>query len=423
MKISGEALVSQCYRKAIELLKKNATPEGFLASGSFSHYRSLWARDACIACLAANLSADSALLKTSVATLKTLKKLQSPLGQIINVYFPERKYWDWGEAGCTDTSAWFIIAVGHYYFKVGRKKSFLKEFWWPVKEAFKWLRYQDVNNFGLIDSPPAGEWCDSTLARGGKVLYTNCLFYSAALTINAIARELGKPKIAKPSIIKNRINLLFWPTRQEIQLRLIPYMYYPRGADVKLPHPCILRAYKAAVKKRNYYLSHVTYGSFVDVCDVLGNSLAIHWEIAGREKTRRILKYFSAEKVSSPFPAKVLSHPLTKAIDRWGIIGKQRELYQRKRWRNPPFHFHNAGIWPAVGGSYILALVKGGKREEAAAELKNLARANRLGKSRQWEFNEWLHGQTGKPMGTSRQTWSAASYILAYKAVVEKRKI
>ncbi len=25
--------------------------------------------------------------------------------------------------------------------------------------------------------------------------------------------------------------------------------------------------------------------------------------------------------------------------------------------------------------------------------------ANKLGRSSEWEFNEWLHGKTGKPMG------------------------
>jgi GH15 family glucan-1,4-alpha-glucosidase len=35
----------------------------------------------------------------------------------------------------------------------------------------------------------------------------------------------------------------------------------------------------------------------------------------------------------------------------------------------------------------------------------------------EWEFNEWLHGQTGRPMGKAHQAWSSASYIHAYKAL------
>ena len=31
-----------------------------------------------------------------------------------------------------------------------------------------------------------------------------------------------------------------------------------------------------------------------------------------------------------------------------------------------------------------------------------------------WEFTEWAHGQTGRPMGKAYQAWSAASYVAAY---------
>ena len=32
-------------------------------------------------------------------------------------------------------------------------------------------------------------------------------------------------------------------------------------------------------------------------------------------------------------------------------------------------------------------------------------------------FNEWLHGQTGHPMGFSQQAWSAAMFLYAEHAV------
>jgi len=30
-----------------------------------------------------------------------------------------------------------------------------------------------------------------------------------------------------------------------------------------------------------------------------------------------------------------------------------------------------------------------------------------------WEFNEWHHGVTGRPMGKAFQAWSAAGFIRA----------
>ena len=35
----------------------------------------------------------------------------------------------------------------------------------------------------------------------------------------------------------------------------------------------------------------------------------------------------------------------------------------------------------------------------------------------EWEFNEWLHGERGHPMGFGGQAWSAAMYLYADGAV------
>ena len=43
---------------------------------------------------------------------------------------------------------------------------------------------------------------------------------------------------------------------------------------------------------------------------------------------------------------------------------------------------------------------------------------NRQGRERPWEFNEWFHGQSGRPMGFAGQSWSAAMYLFAHDAVV-----
>ena len=37
----------------------------------------------------------------------------------------------------------------------------------------------------------------------------------------------------------------------------------------------------------------------------------------------------------------------------------------------------------------------------------------------EWEFNEWLHGETGQPMGYAYQGWSAGMYLYAYHAVTK----
>ncbi len=38
-----------------------------------------------------------------------------------------------------------------------------------------------------------------------------------------------------------------------------------------------------------------------------------------------------------------------------------------------------------------------------------------------WEFNEWFHGRSGRPMGYAGQSWSAAMYLFAVEAVKQGR--
>jgi len=54
------------------------------------------------------------------------------------------------------------------------------------------------------------------------------------------------------------------------------------------------------------------------------------------------------------------------------------------------------------------------RMDQAEQALNSLAELCRDGLETEWEFNEWAHGVTGRPMGKSYQAWSAASYVAAY---------
>lgn len=58
-----------------------------------------------------------------------------------------------------------------------------------------------------------------------------------------------------------------------------------------------------------------------------------------------------------------------------------------------------------------------GLRDLAQQELFRLALVNHEGIEHEWEFNEWVHGRTGRPMGKRYQAWSAAGFIGAYYAL------
>ncbi len=91
--------------------------------------------------------------------------------------------------------------------------------------------------------------------------------------------------------------------------------------------------------------------------------------------------------------------------------------YSVTNFLNLPHHYHNGGIWPFIGGLWVRFLAKLGKQELAHRELASLAEACRTGIYGEWEFNEWMHGITGRPMGKAHQAWTSASYIAAYQAL------
>src|SRR5690606_16001337 len=80
---------------------------------------------------------------------------------------------------------------------------------------------------------------------------------------------------------------------------------------------------------------------------------------------------------------------------------------------NLPHHYHNGGIWPFIGAQWVRFIARIGLRDTALGELVRVARANEKGIHHEWEFNEWVHGVTGKPMGKVFQAWSCSEFILA----------
>ena len=87
--------------------------------------------------------------------------------------------------------------------------------------------------------------------------------------------------------------------------------------------------------------------------------------------------------------------------------------YMIKGRQNYPHQYHNGGIWPFIGGFWVMWLAKFDK-DLARVELEKLALANSLN---DWEFNEYLHGQMGTPMGVPYQSWNMAMFIAAHKSV------
>lgn len=403
-------LIAQGVERANEILTECATPYGFRASAMQSGYPQVWARDSVIALLGAAATGRSDLLGAGRASLELLGANQSPRGLIpLNVH-PETRRISSENAGALDSNLWFIL--GHYlYYLTTRDRDYLQTHWRAIDRALLWVEYQDMNECGLLEIPEAGNWMD-LLAVRYNVLYDNVLYYAALLAHRALANALPQNTAAHQAAIdaqgvSERINLLMWVDRCWVAEHFAAHLEKLKALRLEW---YMLYHNIGTISSRPFYLPWVAFREYGDWCDSLGNLLAILTSIAGKHHGAHILRYLNEVGMAEPYPTKAIYPPIFPGESNW------REYY-RSRNLNLPHQYHNGGIWPMIGGFHVAALVRQGWMEEATCLLDLLAQANRRGHNGEWEFNEWLHGETGRPMGYSKQGWSAAMFLYAEHAV------
>lgn len=401
--------IDTAAERSIELLVAALHPEGFVASTADDHYASIWGRDAAMACLGASHSGVPELIAGVEATLRTLSKLATPLGQVPNVYWPERGYWDWGEGGTTDATAWLVIALAEHVDATGRE-DIAVELWPAVEGALRWLRFQDVTGTGLVDSPAGGDWMDGTLRRAGRVFHVNVLYHWAAAGAGALATRLGREPPVDADLIRTRIDGLFWPAPGS-DLAALSLADYP-GGTASFPHPLAAREFaRASYPDRVHHLAVVAFGRFVDRCDVLAESLAI---ASGLNATRTdiVLDFIAGAGCAEPYPSRSWPEPFVPG-EPGGLLDTDADALQEPRWRNPPGSYHNGAVWPYIGAAHARAAAIAGRSDQATALLDGVAAANALD---DWSFPEWIHDETGEPGGARNQTWNAGAYLWASTA-------
>jgi glycogen debranching enzyme len=394
--------------RALEVLHRCVAPLGFKASAFEGGYPQVWARDAGITALGALTTGDPELIACTKASLETLGAAQTELGMIhLNVDTRTGEVTT-ENAGAVDANLWFILAHDAYRQATG-DLEFARASWPRLQRAALWLRYQDMNACGLLEVPEAGDWADLYSVRY-NVLYDNVLYVAALRALASFARALGEDGDAHALAagdVATKIDLLMWLDR--------PWDGRVFGAQLERLKALRLEWFllyqnTATLTEMPFYLPWTGFREFGTTFDAFGNCLAILLGIADEAKRERILTHAHAVGADAPQPIKAFYPPIHPGDRDW------RE-YFRSRNLNLPFQYHNGGSWPFLGGFYVAALRCAGWNERAETQLEALAESNRLGKHVEWEFNEWHHGLSGRPMGHPQQAWSAAMYLYALDAV------
>jgi len=168
-----------------------------------------------------------------------------------------------------DGNALLIIALLNYAQRSDDHK-FAKQHWRALKQAVAWLENYAPDHDGLLHQSPFADWADS-VARAGRVLYTNVLYWKALNDLADAAAHYGfendrRTFETKAHHIKDAVNNYFW--REDL----------------------------------GYYVTS-------QLCDNLsssGNLLAVAWGMSSTRQAHSILDKMEAFKMADPVPTQVV---------------------------------------------------------------------------------------------------------------------
>jgi glycogen debranching enzyme len=390
--ISELALMEECHRRSVELLKRNLSPAGILAATPSPHakkrgYTSIFGRDAAVCAIGMALSDDVLLLKEAATGLNTLAEHQAPNGQIPKFVDVQKQEADFWYLGCIDSTLWWLIGIAFVDAQMGGSEGagLARRHAKRIRLAVQWLLAQEHQRFFLLQQNEASDWAD-IMPRSGFVLYTNALWY-------CVKRLYG---VSHSGETRDNFNALFHP----FSAKLAEYR------RARLLNNYVL----TQAKNRALYLSFVNFSFFGEEGDVFGNVLAVLLGLADTRASTRTLTALSEQDVADPYPVRVVTHPITQRSMLW-------RPYMERHRQNHVWQYHNGGIWPMVGGFWVAALVESGRYAQARTELLKLARACAV---KNWSFAEWLHGRTLAPRGMPGQSWNAAGFLIAQNAVLRR---
>ena len=275
-----------------------------------------------------------------------------------------------------DGQALLVIAALAYTQETGNV-VFLEKHWEELKLAMKWLEQYRTGASGdpLLHQGSFADWADS-IARRGRVLYTNVVYWKA---------------LSEMAIAATRLNL-----QQEA------VNYFVRAENV-------LRAIN-----KNFWRNDIGYFVTSDVLTQLssdGNLLAIAWGLTKREQAESILMVMEAARMAEPVPTRVTypSYP--------------RQLIALENILGGVATYHTSASWLWIGAWHIIALVRTGHLEAAQKLVSRIL--NVIEKDRQ--VNE-VHGLNGKPLSSmwytseAPLTWNAGMVIYACRIFESKKQ-
>ena len=285
------------------------------------------------------------------------------------------KYLSGHGAPSLDGQALIVIAALEYAQETGNT-AFLQNHWAELRAAMRWLEgyRRGSQNDPLLHQGAFADWADS-IARHGRVLYTNVVYWKALSEMAVAATHLSMQQeavyyLVRAEKVRRAINQNFW--------RADPGYFVTSDALTQLSSD--------------------------------GNLLAISWGLATQPQAESILRVMEAAKMAEPVPTRVTfpSYP--------------RQLIALENLLGGMANYHTSASWLWIGAWHVIALLKAGQLDQAEKMVARILEV--IVEDRQ--VNE-VHAPDGKPLSSmwytpeAPLTWNAGMVIYAYRLFDDRR--
>ena len=265
-----------------------------------------------------------------------------------------------------DGNALLVISALHYAERSG-DDNFIKDHWSALKQAVQWLDGYASHIDGLLVQESYADWADS-VARSGKVLYPNVLYWKATYDMARAATKYGFAFdelhfTAKADHLEHTIRDHFW--RDDLGYFITSQELSQLSSD--------------------------------------GNLLAVAWNLATPQQANSVLDRMRDFGMDSPVPTKVAqpAYPdkLIAIENRLAGIG----------------NYHTSGAWLWLGAWHVIALLQAGRHTEAETLLTRISNAVvRDGAVHEVYAPDGHHLSTLFYTSEAPLTWSAGMVVYAY---------
>lgn len=224
-----------------------------------------------------------------------------------------------------DGNALLVIALLNYA-RHARDDAFACVHWSALVRAITWVSAHARPADGLLHQADFADWADS-VARRGKVLYSNVVYWKALHDLGEAAARYGYAADAE------RFSRQAERVKQSIQ----NHFWQP---------------------ELGYFVNSRQF----DMLSSCGNLLAAVWGLASPEQAGSILAKMDDFKMANPVPTQVTHRAYPRQFialeNRLGGIG----------------HYHTSAAWLWLGGWHVIALTQLGRLARAEELLYRLAR-------------------------------------------------